>query len=59
MALWSVLLAPRYPVVTELIEFLSVSVTFYVSSRCPNPQQESGTYKGANKDIWNMVDILQ
>lgn len=23
------------------------------------PQQESGSYKGANKDIWNMVDILQ
>jgi len=39
MALWSLLLAPRYPIVTELIEFLS----------------ESGTYKGANKDIWNMV----
>ncbi|KAI9568986.1 Cullin binding-domain-containing protein [Boletus coccyginus] len=39
MALWSVLLAPRYPIVTELIEFLS----------------ESGSYKGANKDIWNMV----
>ncbi|KIJ69646.1 hypothetical protein HYDPIDRAFT_106294 [Hydnomerulius pinastri MD-312] len=39
MALWSVLLAPRHPIVTELIEFLN----------------ENGTYKGANKDIWNMV----
>ncbi|KAH0830318.1 Cullin binding-domain-containing protein [Lanmaoa asiatica] len=55
MALWSVSLAPRYPIVTELIEFLSVSVFFDVSSRCNDPQQESGSYKGANKDIWNMV----
>ncbi|KAF8556944.1 DUF298-domain-containing protein [Imleria badia] len=39
IALWSVLLAPRYPIVTELTMFLN----------------ESGSYKGANKDIWNMV----
>ncbi|KAF8120956.1 DUF298-domain-containing protein [Boletus edulis] len=39
-ALWSVLLAPRYPIITELAEFLN---------------QENGSYKGANKDIWNMV----
>ncbi|KAG6379202.1 Cullin binding-domain-containing protein [Boletus reticuloceps] len=38
-ALWSVLLAPRYPIITELAEFLN----------------ENGSYKGANKDIWNMV----
>ncbi|KIJ17126.1 hypothetical protein PAXINDRAFT_73516 [Paxillus involutus ATCC 200175] len=38
-ALWSVLLTPRHPIITELIEFLN----------------EKGTYKGANKDIWNMV----
>lgn len=59
MALWSVLLAPRYPIITELIEFLSVSVFLHVSSRRHDAQQESGSYKGANKDIWNMVDILQ
>lgn len=39
MALWSVLLTPRYPIVNDLITFLPVK----------------GTYKGANKDIWNMV----
>lgn len=39
MALWSVLLAPRYPIINDLITFLP----------------EKGTYKGANKDIWNMV----
>ena len=59
MALWSVLLAPRYPIVTELIEFLSVSAAPYVSGRCPDPKQESGSYKGANKDIWNMVGNTQ
>lgn len=58
MALWSVLLALRYPITTELIEFLNVSLALYVSTPYPNPQQESGSYKGANKDIWNMVDIL-
>jgi DCN1-like protein 4/5 len=55
MALWSVLLALRYPITTELIEFLNVSLALYVSTPYPNPQQESGSYKGANKDIWNMV----
>ncbi|KAG2157626.1 DUF298-domain-containing protein [Suillus bovinus] len=39
MALWSVLLAPRYPIINDLITFLPMK----------------GTYKGANKDIWNMV----
>ncbi|KAG2138944.1 hypothetical protein DEU56DRAFT_800986 [Suillus clintonianus] len=38
-ALWSVLLVPRYPIIKELNTFLT----------------EKGTYKGANKDIWNMV----
>ena len=27
MALWSVLLAPRYPIITDLIEFLTVSTS--------------------------------
>ncbi|KAG0706532.1 DUF298-domain-containing protein [Suillus ampliporus] len=38
-ALWEVLLAPRYPIINDLKTFLT----------------EKGTYKGANKDIWNMV----
>ncbi|KAG9318187.1 Cullin binding-domain-containing protein [Chiua virens] len=39
MLLWSVLLASRYPIITELIEFLN----------------ENGSYKGISKDRWNMV----
>jgi len=39
VALWSVLLAPRYPIINDLTTFLT----------------EKGTYKGSNKDIWNMV----
>jgi len=39
VALWSVLLAPRYSIINDLTTFLT----------------EKGTYRGANKDIWNMV----
>ncbi|KAH7927071.1 DUF298-domain-containing protein [Leucogyrophana mollusca] len=38
IAFWSVLLGPRYPIITDVIEFLN----------------EKGTYKGANKDLWSM-----
>ncbi|KAA1471364.1 DUF298-domain-containing protein [Dentipellis sp. KUC8613] len=38
-ALWSVLLVPRYPLMTELMQFVT----------------ESGTYKGVNKDLWAMT----
>jgi len=38
-AFWSVLLTPRYPIVKDVTEFIN----------------EKGTYKGANKDLWNMM----
>ncbi|KDQ59592.1 hypothetical protein JAAARDRAFT_626148 [Jaapia argillacea MUCL 33604] len=38
-AFWSVLLAPRYPIALDLIEFIN----------------EKGTYKAANKDVWSMM----
>ncbi|TFY72356.1 hypothetical protein EVG20_g675 [Dentipellis fragilis] len=38
-ALWSVLLVPRYPLMTELMQFVN----------------ESGSYKGVNKDLWAMT----
>jgi DCN1-like protein 4/5 len=38
-AFWSVLLAPQYTIIGEVIVFIN----------------EKGTYKGANKDLWNMM----
>ncbi|GJE87934.1 defective in cullin neddylation 1 (DCN1)-like protein [Phanerochaete sordida] len=38
-ALWSVLLAPQYPIVDEILAFIA----------------EKGTYKGVNKDLWQMM----
>lgn len=38
-ALWSVLLSTRYPIINDITTFLN----------------ESSSYRGANKDIWNMV----
>ncbi|KAH7910629.1 DUF298-domain-containing protein [Hygrophoropsis aurantiaca] len=39
IAFWSVLLSPRYPIMSNIIEFLNAK----------------GTYKGANKDLWSMM----
>ncbi|KAF8061594.1 Cullin binding-domain-containing protein [Lyophyllum atratum] len=39
-ALWSVLLVPQYPLMTEVIEFITSKPT---------------TYKAANKDLWHMM----
>ncbi|KAI3610803.1 dcn1-like protein 4 [Moniliophthora roreri] len=38
-ALWSVLLPPKYPIMTEILGFIN----------------EKGTYKAANKDLWVMM----
>ncbi|KAI1784046.1 Cullin binding-domain-containing protein [Ganoderma leucocontextum] len=38
-AFWSVLVAPKYPIMKDILEFIN----------------EKGTYKGVNKDLWNMV----
>ncbi|KAL0577369.1 hypothetical protein V5O48_004621 [Marasmius crinis-equi] len=38
-ALWSVLLAPKFPIMTEVISFIN----------------ERGAYKAANKDLWVMM----
>ncbi|KAI6129097.1 DUF298-domain-containing protein [Pisolithus croceorrhizus] len=38
-ALWSVLLSTRYPIITDITTFLN----------------ENSSYRGANKDIWNMA----
>lgn len=38
-ALWSVVLAPQFPLITEVTEFINTT----------------GTYKGVNKDLWNMM----
>ncbi|KAM5542606.1 hypothetical protein V8D89_003567 [Ganoderma adspersum] len=38
-AFWSVLVAPKYPIMNDILEFIN----------------EKGTYKGVNKDLWNMV----
>ncbi|KAL5511890.1 hypothetical protein ACEPAH_5108 [Sanghuangporus vaninii] len=38
-AFWSVILAPRYPIMSEVVEFIN----------------EKGTYKGVNKDLWTMM----
>ncbi|KAI5119089.1 hypothetical protein M0805_004862 [Coniferiporia weirii] len=39
LALWSVVLVPTYPIMSEVIEFIN----------------EKGTYKGVNKDLWTMM----
>ncbi|KAJ7349120.1 potentiating neddylation domain-containing protein [Mycena albidolilacea] len=38
-ALWSVLLVPQYPIISEVLEFIT----------------EKGTYKATNKDLWSMM----
>jgi len=38
-AFWSVLLAPLYPIMTEVVEYIV----------------EKGTYKAVNKDVWGMM----
>ncbi|KIK63523.1 hypothetical protein GYMLUDRAFT_440443 [Collybiopsis luxurians FD-317 M1] len=39
-ALWSVILAPKYPVMQEVIEFIG---------------EKEGVYKATNKDLWTMM----
>ncbi|KZP32551.1 DUF298-domain-containing protein [Athelia psychrophila] len=38
-AFWSVLLVPRFPIMSDVIEFIN----------------DKGSYKGANKDLWSMM----
>ncbi|KAI0668485.1 Cullin binding-domain-containing protein [Trametes maxima] len=38
-AFWSVLVAPKYPIMKDILNFIA----------------EKGTYKGVNKDLWNMT----
>ncbi|KAH9890622.1 Cullin binding-domain-containing protein [Cubamyces lactineus] len=38
-AFWSVLVAPKYPIMNDILKFIA----------------EKGTYKGVNKDLWNMT----
>jgi len=38
-AFWSVLLVPQYPIITEVVEYIT----------------EKGTYKAVNKDVWSMM----
>ncbi|KAJ7243383.1 DUF298-domain-containing protein [Mycena haematopus] len=38
-AFWSVLLVPKYPIMSEVLEFIV----------------EKGTYKATNKDLWSMM----
>jgi len=39
MAFWSVLLVPQYPIMSEVLTFIT----------------EKGTYKATNKDLWSMM----
>ncbi|KAI0329867.1 DUF298-domain-containing protein [Cubamyces sp. BRFM 1775] len=38
-AFWSVLVAPKYPIMNDILKFIA----------------DKGTYKGVNKDLWNMT----
>ncbi|OCH85216.1 DUF298-domain-containing protein [Obba rivulosa] len=38
-AFWTVLVVPKYPLMSDILEFIS----------------EKGTYKGVNKDLWSMT----
>ncbi|KAI0373272.1 DUF298-domain-containing protein [Pilatotrama ljubarskyi] len=38
-AFWSVLVVPKYPIMNDILKFIA----------------EKGTYKGVNKDLWNMT----
>ncbi|KAI0781378.1 Cullin binding-domain-containing protein [Trametes elegans] len=38
-AFWSVLVAPKFPIMNDILKFIA----------------EKGTYKGVNKDLWNMT----
>ncbi|KXN91212.1 DCN1-like protein 5, partial [Leucoagaricus sp. SymC.cos] len=39
VAFWSVLLGPKYPLMKDILDFIN----------------EKGTYRAANKDLWNMM----
>jgi hypothetical protein len=58
-AFWAALLAQRYPIVNDFIEFINVRVWRRTSpfslTIC---FQDKGTVKGVNKDLWNMVSII-
>jgi DCN1-like protein 4/5 len=56
VAFWSVLLGPKYPLMKDVITFINVGPVQPVSFADINPfLQEKGSYRAANKDLWNMV----
>lgn len=55
-AFWTVLLAPQYPIVTDIVEFVNVcGYGSGVSTGADIAFKEKANYKGINKDVWSMV----
>jgi hypothetical protein len=57
-ALWSVVLAPQFPLIAEVTEFINVGSRERVMFSLADTlciSQTTGTYKGVNKDLWSMV----
>ncbi|KAI0694154.1 DUF298-domain-containing protein [Cerioporus squamosus] len=57
-AFWSVLVAPKYPLMKDILEFIAVCLHTLTYARIPPDEsgpQEKGTYKGVTKDLWSMM----
>jgi DCN1-like protein 4/5 len=55
-ALWSVVLVPQFPLITDVTEFINVgSEVWVLTTLCLRALQTTGSYKGVNKDLWSMV----
>ena len=56
-AFWSVAVAPKYPIMQDIITFITVSVMVlpWAMQSESISLQEKGTYKAVTKDLWNMV----
>ena len=60
-AFWSVLLKRQYPIMADVIDYINVGCLIELTTNDSAHDldfQEKGSYKGANKDLWNMVSLV-
>lgn len=61
-AFWSVLVAPLYPIMSDILRFINVRRSFFVALFISDWLaffiQDMGTVKGITKDLWGMVRAL-
>jgi DCN1-like protein 4/5 len=55
-AFWSVLLTPQFPLIAHVTEFINVSSEVWMLITLSwHALKTTGSYKGVNRDLWNMV----